>query len=124
MPLQTLWSAFLSRPVQAVYWEDNSACITIIKAGYSLALRHLAKHHRISLSFAHEVTGSAYDADIRHIDSANQRGDFLTKALVRSSYEDACRMNGIVFLGGLPANSTNKFDLAEIVASHPAHAAK
>ena len=124
MPLQTLWSAFLSRPVQAVYWEDNSACITIIKAGYSLALRHLAKHHRISLSFAHEVTGSAYDADIRHIDSANQRGDFLTKALVRSSYEAACRMNGIVFLGGLPANSTNKFDLAEIVASHPARAAK
>ena len=122
IPLQTLWSAFLGRPVKAVYWEDNSACITIIKAGYSLALRHLAKHHRISLSFAHEVTSNEYDADLRHIDSAHQRGDFLTKALPRSSFENACRMNGVVFARDSSTKLPNIVELAETIASHPAHA--
>ncbi len=49
IPLQSLWSPMLQRPVEAVLHEDNMSTIVVINAGYSPQLRHIAKHHRISL---------------------------------------------------------------------------
>ena len=105
MPLQSLWSAILGRDVRARYFEDNTATVSIIKTGCSVALRHLAKHHRISLSFAHEATGEDNDSSIECIPTAQQKGDILTKPLARPAFERACEINGIVLL---PVKDVNK----------------
>ena len=97
MPLQTLWSQILGREVRARYFEDNSATVTIVQAGFSVALRHLQKHHRIALSFAHEACSEANHASIEHISTHLQRGDILTKPLQRAAFENACKLNGVVF---------------------------
>ena len=72
--------------------------ITVIKTGFSIAMRHLAKHHRVSLSFAHEVTSCEHNASIEHVATTLQKGDLLTKALVRVSFERGLDLNGIVCL--------------------------
>ena len=96
MPLQSLWSAIFGRTVRAKYFEDNTATVSIIKTGYSVALRHLAKHHRISLSFANEATGEDNDSSIEYIPTGLQKGDILTKPLARVAFERACEINGII----------------------------
>ena len=98
IPLQTLWSTLLNRPVRARYFEDNMSTITVIKTGFSIAMRHLAKHHRVSLSFAHEVTSNEHHASIEHVATTLQKGDLLTKALDRVSFERGLELNGIVCL--------------------------
>ena len=72
--------------------------ITVIKTGFSIAMRHLAKHHRVSLSFAHEVTSNEHHASIEHVATTLQKGDLLTKALDRVSFERGLELNGIVCL--------------------------
>ena len=103
-PLQTLWSALLDRPVRARYFEDNMSTIAIIKTGFSIALWHLAKHRRVSLSFAHEITSDEHDASIEHIGTTEQKGDLLTKALPRAAFERGLELNNIRILS-LPAQT-------------------
>ncbi len=54
VPQMGLWSILMSKDVPGVLFEDNQSTIVIAKAGYSPQLRHLAKHHRISLGLIHE----------------------------------------------------------------------
>ena len=51
-PLQELWSFILGRQVRCIVYEDNEAAIKTLQSGYSLAMRHLARHQRVSLSQA------------------------------------------------------------------------
>ena len=54
IPIQSLWSLMLQRPVDAVL-HDNMSTIVVINAGYSPQLRHIQKHHRISIGEVHEL---------------------------------------------------------------------
>jgi len=78
LPLEELWEALLARKVRATFHEDNSACILAVAKGYSQQLRHLAKHQRIGLGLCHEV---AQERPVLQVESAKQKGDFLTKGL-------------------------------------------
>ena len=84
----------LQRPVQAVIHEDNASTIMVISNGYSPQLRHLAKHHRISLSVVHELCQQP-DIKVIHCPTAEQKGDLLTKGLDKGKHEAAMRMVGL-----------------------------
>jgi hypothetical protein len=94
IPLMELWALLLQRPVKGIIHEDNMSTITVINTGYSPQLRHLAKHHRISLGLVHEMCQDP-DIDVVHVETARQKGDFLTKGLDRTKHEAACQMVGV-----------------------------
>ena len=94
VPLQSLWSIMLGRPIHVIIHEDNESTIAVIKNGYSPQLRYLAKHHRISLGLVHELCQND-DIDIVHIETAKQKGDLLTKGLARPKHEPALQLVGV-----------------------------
>ena len=92
----------LNRSVKLVCREDNTQAIAAVKRGYSPSLRHLKRHTRFSLSFCHEVffhdpdEGVAkYDAQMEYCASADQLGDWMTKALDKGAFIAACTRAGI-----------------------------
>ena len=89
-----LWSIMLDRPIKGIIHEDNMSTITVIENGYSPQLRHLQKHHRISLGIVHELCLHE-DLDVIHTSTDKQKWDMLTKGLARPKHEPACRMVGL-----------------------------
>jgi hypothetical protein len=94
IPLMDLWALMLDRNVKGVIHEDNMSTITVIESGYSPQLRHLQKHHRISLGLVHELCQNP-DIDVKHCPTDLQKGDILTKGLARPKHEPACRLVGL-----------------------------
>ena len=84
----------LQRPIDAVLHEDNMSTIVVISAGYSPQLRHIQKHHRISLGEVHELCQHP-DMKVQHIETDKQKGDLMTKGLARPKHEPAMRMVGL-----------------------------
>ena len=68
--------------------------VEVIKVGYSSKMRHIAKHHRISLGVVHEMCQDPM-LDIEHVTAEKQKGDLMTKGLQRPKHEPACRMVGL-----------------------------
>jgi hypothetical protein len=92
----------LNREVELIGKEDNTQCISAIKRGYSPSLRYLGRHCRTGLGFCHEVfypdldDGEAkYKARLEYCPSAEQRGDWMTKALDRKAFLSARERAGI-----------------------------
>lgn len=92
----------LNRPVKLICKEDNTQCIAAVKRGYSPSLRYLKRHTRCSLGFCHEVffhdpdEGVArYDAHLEYCPSADQQGDWMTKALDKGAFIAARTRAGI-----------------------------
>ena len=69
-------------------FEDNASTIQIAKAGYSPQLRHLQKHHRISLGLVHDFLQHD-DITIQHVETIYQKGDLFTKGLSPAKLSDA-----------------------------------
>ena len=89
-----LWSILLQRPMKAVIHEDNASAIAVVKNGYSPQLRHLAKHHRISLGLVHEMCEQP-DIVMIHCPTEEQKGDLMTKGLAKIKHEAAMKMVGL-----------------------------
>jgi len=94
IPIMELWSLMLDRPIKGIIHEDNMSTITVIETGYSPQMRHLQKHHRISLGLVHELVQNP-DIVLRHTSSETQKGDLMTKGLARPKHEPACRLVGL-----------------------------
>ena len=94
IPIQSLWSLLLQRKVVSVVHEDNMSTITVIDAGYSPQLRHIQKHHRISLGEVHELCQHD-DIVLEHVETDKQKGDLMTKGLARPKHEPAMKMVGL-----------------------------
>ena len=94
VPLQSLWDLMLQRPIKAVMHEDNMSTIVVINAGYSPQLRHIQKHHRISLGEVSELMAHK-SRECRHIETSLQKGDLMTKGLARPKHEPAMKMVGL-----------------------------
>ena len=95
VPIQSLWSTLLQRPVKAILHEDNTATITVVNAGCSPQLRYMAKHHRISLGLVHELISSHDDIELVHVETNLQKGDLMTKGLQRPKHDPAMDMVGL-----------------------------
>jgi hypothetical protein len=94
IPLQSLWSCMLQRPVNCVIHEDNMSTITVVESGYSPQLRYINKHHRISLGLVHELCKKP-DLKMKHCATEKQKGDVFTKGLARAKHEAAMHMVGL-----------------------------
>ncbi len=68
LPLRQL----LDRRIDAVAYADNDARGRIVGHGYSVALRHVRKRHRLSISFLNEVHVRDGLAKLCHIPSESQ----------------------------------------------------
>ena len=68
--------------------------IVVINAGYSPQLRHIQKHHRISLGEVHELCQHE-DIILQHIETDKQKGYLMTKGLARPKHEPAMKMVGL-----------------------------
>ena len=65
--------------VKMVFHEDNSAFIQVVRTGRNQTMRHLNRHHRISVAFLHE-TFKGEDWDLIYTPSAEMCADIFTKA--------------------------------------------
>jgi hypothetical protein len=80
-PIHQLMEDILGRAVRAVTFEDNESCGKIVTAGVSVALRHVRKHHRLSIGFLNEVYFTDPNCQLAKVDTSRQRADGLTKSL-------------------------------------------
>ena len=55
LPVQSLLSLLLQRPVVLRALEDNTTCIRSVEKGYSQAMRYLSRTQRTSLGFLNEI---------------------------------------------------------------------
>ena len=101
IPILAQIEASLARPVKLVCKDDNTACITAIKKGYSTALRYLKRHAELSLGFTHETfypdkTQGApqYWSQLTYWDTKLHKGDWMTKELPPKAFEQAWRLAG------------------------------
>jgi hypothetical protein len=94
VPQMGLWSLMVGYDVPGIIFEDNQSTIVVAKNGYSPQLRHLAKHHRISLGLVHDFLQHP-DLTIQYITTDKQKGDLLTKGLSRAKHDEAMRMVGL-----------------------------
>ena len=97
LPQITLWEAMTGRSITSKIYEDNESTIKVVASGFSSQLRHLAKHHRISLSLINDIVhGAGSNISMQHVESALQRGDLLTKGLDRAKLESARALIGLL----------------------------
>ena len=77
--------------------EDYEATITSIRKGYSPAMRHLPRAHRISLGLLNEITTrEETDGDgnvrVHKASTVNYKGKLFTKELDRAKFEHALNL--------------------------------
>ena len=78
LPIVTLMESILRRKINLQMNEDNTAAIQIFKTGYSPALRHTGRTHRVSLSWLKEIF-LMDSIKCRYVLSCEQCADVFTK---------------------------------------------
>ena len=96
IPAQSFWDQVLRRATRCDVYEDNSAVVSRVRLGYSIALRALAKHTRLSISCLSELYSNGDVLALKHIVTARQRGDLMTKGLSGPKLEQARIMVGLL----------------------------
>ena len=91
LPMQELLETVFGRQVELTCYQDNSAVIQIVAAGYSPKLRHLNKTFRINVGSIHEIFDENDDCLLLYIKTAMQRADPFTKPLPVAKWPEALR---------------------------------
>ena len=94
IPMLEVWQSLIPGMPLHIY-EDNQACIAIVKKGYSAKLRHLAKTHRVNVASTCEIVNANENVVLQYCRFDDQRGDPLTKALPLEKWEHALVLLGI-----------------------------
>ena len=84
--------------------EDNTACISAVKRGYSPALKYLPRHAQVILGFANEVfhpnwedqAAPKYVSELSYWESKSHKGDWVTKELPPKGFKHALDLPGFV----------------------------
>ena len=105
LPTLQLWEAALGRKVQLVIMEDNTACIQVLKAGYSARLRHISKHHRVNLSSTCEAIKD-HGILVPYCPTDEQAADIFTKPLPPAKWQEALRLLHMDVSGKPDANES------------------
>ena len=117
IPWQGFWSFALGRHILARLQEDNQAAIKVLMNGYSLALRHLTKTHRVNISWLAERFAQCDRYVIDNVPTELQFADGLTKPLCRVKLAKAREQWGLIdvndsvkpaFVAEKPANAGKK----------------
>ena len=101
LPSLDLWDVILftcvpgrtqrTSPVRMVFHEDNTAFIQVCRSGRNQTMRHLNRHHRISVGFLHEVFQRS-DWELLYTPSEEMCADIFTKAFSDPTKWRAARM--------------------------------
>ena len=88
VPMLGVWECLLPDVHLRIY-EDNQACIAIVKKGYSSKLRHLATTHRVNMATTCELVNLHDNVVLHYCKADEQRGDPLTKILPLQKWNHA-----------------------------------
>jgi hypothetical protein len=110
MPSELLLQELYDREVFAAVYDDSKACIQIARRGYSQALRHCAKTHRLNIAQLGEFFANGL-RPLTYIDTSLQVADVFTKGLTAPKMVTACDLLGIVPKNG--RRSRLVFELSE-----------
>ena len=91
LPAQEFAEQLFGHDVTLQCFQDNSAVIQIVNAGYSPKLRHVSKTHRINLSSLYEVFEDP-NVKLFYINTDQQRADIFTKALSPAKFPAALQL--------------------------------
>ncbi|CAE6955300.1 GIP [Symbiodinium natans] len=91
LPLLEVWQTIIPG-IKLLCREDNEACIAIVRKGYSAKLRHLSKTHRINVSSTCEAVNDNDDVELGYVNTNDQKGDPLTKALSVQKWAHALKL--------------------------------
>ena len=101
IPMVDLFSHALGREVHLRCLEDNTAAISAAMAGYSPALRHLARTVRVSLGTLYELfVERADEFTLQYEKTATHKGDFFTKRLQPADFEAARQLASLQKMAG------------------------
>jgi hypothetical protein len=78
LPALDIWETILGRPVKLSFQEDNQAAIVVLKSGYSSALRHMGRTHKVCLRWLSERVAEN-EVELEYCLSAKQAADIFTK---------------------------------------------
>jgi hypothetical protein len=95
MPMMDLCDVLLPKKYLAVFHEDNTSMIAVVRSGRNPTMRHLGRTHRISVQWLHEQLGepnrlvpagdkkgnfAASKVSLVHTDTNRMAADIYTKA--------------------------------------------
>ena len=94
LPAQFLLQKLIRKPTNVMPMENNEATITSIRKGYSSAMRHLPRVHRITIGLLDETTTREETDDdgnvrVHKAATANHKRELFTKELDRAKFEHA-----------------------------------
>ena len=75
--------ALYGKKILLYFEEDNNTAITTINNGFSPAMRHIGRTHRVSLRWLHEVCQTPC-VILRRCDTNDQAADIFTKAFTNA----------------------------------------
>ena len=73
-------------------FEDNEGTIAVVERGYSPALRHLVKTHKVSVDLLHRVFYELELGELEHVETGKQAADVFTKAVSVMGWPAALKM--------------------------------
>ena len=90
LPALQMWDVLFGRKATLTVYEDNSACLQIIKTGRNPALRHIQRTHNVSAQWLHwnfyEEDDSTVEKPylkIKGVETEKQFADIFTKAFTK-----------------------------------------
>ena len=100
LPALDFWGVVLKKSLRLKVREDNESCIKIVENGYSPAMRHLHRTHRMHIGWLHEVLcgldgKGGEHAFLEKCASELMKADPFTKSIVPSKWEHALAQFGM-----------------------------
>lgn len=94
IPIKSILELILKAEVSAELLEDNTACICVLRSGYSAKLRSMPRTHRISVAALSEALMQRLFR-ITHVETNLQLADILTKSLNKTTFLRLRNMIGV-----------------------------
>ena len=94
LPALDFWEVVLKRPLKLKVREDNESCIKIVENGYSPAMRHIHRTHRVHIGWLHEVLTGEH-AFLEKCISELMKADPFTKSIPPAKWEHALSQFGM-----------------------------
>ena len=80
LPSLSLWRVLFPHHTPLLFHEDNQAMIRVVTTGMNPTMRYLARTHRVSVAWLHEVC-KMKEIQLVHEETSRMCADIFTKAL-------------------------------------------
>ena len=87
IPIQTVLNMIFECEIPVIIHEDNQACISILRSGYSPRLKAMNRTHKLSIAAISESI-KALGLKLQYTESADQLADLFTRVLARVKFTE------------------------------------